>query len=346
MKTRISWQPSILFLAVLYLGVISSAPVGAGPPFKGTDYGYEFIRCTIDSVTGSFVQTQSTYTVQGDCQVNHKNPDPKGGSTFADVTEAFNWTAVGTYQPGKYNATETISVRIPSSTQFTTPVIATFYSTMLCGQDPWLKPDGLSCGSVRSQQTGTLGTGQGDQLVQAYLTQTNPVIPRSSMLSAQQRAALNQQYQKQLVTNLNSKPAEGIPSKPPVAPAAHSNLADASRAALLAAPMIISPTANSHVGEGQFQVKGTVTGSHTGTEGVYVQFTWVDTPANYNPRPFVNIFNISLRDLVNGITVPNYITRSQYGRWQVRAQIVSPTVGAWGSPVLFYVDKIILKPAR
>ena len=345
MRKNIFSEIGWLLAAALCMTAVWAPPTFAGPPFKGTASGNDFIQCTIDSATGSFAETQSNYTVQGDCQVSHQNPDPKGGSTFPDMTEAFIWTAVGTYQPGKYNTGETISVRRPTSTQFTTPVIATFTSTMLCGQDPWLQPDGLSCGSVRYQQTGTLGTSQGDQMVQAYLTQTNPMVPRSSMLSAQQRAALVQQYQKQHLSSLNlqSKPT-ALPAQPPAAATAGpSNLAGANRVAFSTAPIIVAPTPNTHAVEG-FYVKVTVAGSYTGTEGVYVQFTWVDTPATQNPHPYVNTWPITLKDLVNGIAVPSYITRGQYGRWQVRAQITSPTAGAWGSPVLFYLDKIIVPP--
>jgi hypothetical protein len=313
-----------------------------GGAFKGTPSGYDYIQCTIDSVTGSFAQTQSTYTVQGDCQAYYKAPDPQGGSTFADLTDAFIWTAVGTYQPGKYATTETISVRRPTSTQFTTPVIATITSTMLCGQDPWLQPDGLSCGSVRYQQTGTLGSTNGDAEVQAYLTTTSPVVPRSSLLSAQQRAALNQQYQKQLLSNLNlqAKPTV-VPVKPPTAATTNpSNLSNTSRVAILTAPAITAPIANSTVYEGQFQVKGTTNGSYTGAELVYVEFTLLGTSTAPSANSFVNIFNISLKDLLAGITVPSTITRGGIGRWQVRAQIFNPNAGPWGLPVIFNIAKL------
>ncbi len=341
MKKNNVAQTWLLIAAVLY-SIIGHAPsVFAHGAFTGPTEAEQHINCRIDSAAGAFSEAQSTYTVKGDCQVTTKQPDPKGGSTFGDVTDQFNWTAVGTYQPGKYNTTETIAVRKWNANP-SAPPLATIFSTMLCRQDPWLRPDGLSCGSVQYQQTSTLGSETLDGYVQSYLTQTNPVVPRSSMLNPQQRAALNQEYQSQLVATLNSKnkAAQMPPKLPATATTTPANPNNTNRIFQASAPVITLPIANTANFEGRFQVKARVPGSYTGAEGVYVQFTYLGNATTPNQNSFVNIFNITLKDLVNGITVPTYITRGGQGRWLVRAQIITPNAGPWSAAVPFIVSQL------
>lgn len=197
-SSRMSW----LLAAALYIAGVHTASALAGPAFKSTEaYYYNHIRCAVDAVKGNFSKTQATYTVRGNCEVYQR--DFNAGGSLPEVIDAFDWMAVGTYRSANFNAVETISVRRANSAQVTTPIIATFTASMSCKEDPWLEPDGLffqACGSVRYQETGTLGSTAEDQDVQGYLYGASYFIPRSSMLSAQQRAALYQQYQNQLVS--------------------------------------------------------------------------------------------------------------------------------------------------
>ena len=327
MQTGSFRNRTVFFSFGLCLGASSVGPMYAAGPFSGFDVAV-VSTCRVDSVAGIYNQTLFTYNVQGDCQVSSHTPDRRGGSTFPDVVDAFNWKAVGTYDPAKYIATETISVSRPSSTTFTVPVVATITGKMICAKDPWREPNGGSCGSVVPiQQTGSLGSY--DSIVSRSFYATDPVVPRSSVLSAQQRAALNQEYQKYLARFTDKpKPAVNNP--------------------LAVWPTMIAPTVNSHAFEGRLQVRGTMpAGSYKGTEAVFVEFTWVDTPGT--PK-FVNVFNTSLQNLLNGIAVPAYITRSQFGRWQVHAKISSPAAGPFGPNVLFYLDKLpttsVVTPSR
>jgi len=327
--SRIGW----LLAAALFT---ANPGVALASAFRGTEPTDEYyVQCEINSASGAFAQAQSTYTVKGDCEEYDKKNDKQAGtSTFPILVAAFNWTAAGTYQPATHNTTETISLSRPTSTQFTTPVVYTLTAAMLCGQDPWLRPDGLSCGSVRYQAPNTQGlTSYENDIVQS-LYATNPVVPKSSLLKAQQRAALIQQYQRQLVSNApQNKPALVSPRDVTKNPANRNN---ANRVMQIAAPIITSPKANSNNVEGGFQIKAMVPpGSYTGAEGVYVHFTFLGTATAPSANSFVNIFNISLKDLVNGITVPSYITRSGQGRWLVRAQIASPDAGPWSAAVPF-----------
>ncbi len=293
--------------------------------YAGNSYSTPVIQCAIDSVSGAFTEAQSQYTVKGDCE------ESSGTSTGA----AFNWTAVGIYQPGTHNVSETISVS-KASNQFTVPVAFTLSATMVCGQDPWRQPDGLSCGSVRYQAPNSQDLTQPENDILNSLYAKAPVVPRSSVLTAQQRAALNQQYQRQLVSlNSRNKPALTPSKLPGGASATVPNPANANRVVLASAPVITLPVANSNNVEGRFQVKARIAGSYTGAEGVYVQFTYLGNATAPNQNSFVNTFNTSLKDLVNGITIPNYITRGGQGRWLVRAEIVSPNAGPWSAAVPF-----------
>jgi len=329
--SRIGW----LLAAALFTTNPGAALASA---FRGTPTDNYFLRCEINSVSGAFAQAQFTYTVKGNCE---EMMQKTGSSTFADPVAAFNWTAVGTYQPGNHNAAETISLTRPTSTQFTTPVVYTLTATMLCGQDPWLQPDGLSCGSVRYQASNTQGLTTDEIMIVQSLYATNPIVPKSSLLSPQQRAALVQQYQHQLVINApRNKPALLPPAVGTVNPANPNNR---NRVVLASAPVITLPIANSNNVEGRFQVKATVPGSHTGAEGVYVQFTFLGAASAPSANSFANTFPISLKDLVNGIAVPSYITRGGQGRWLVRAQIASPNPGPWSAAVPFTLTALSSK---
>lgn len=299
---------------------------------RPADYAQAFAQCAVDKVIGNFTEHQSKYSITGNCE--ELNPDPKGGGAPPTVLEKFTWTAAGTYQPGTYNSqfntTETISVFRGA----TSLLLTSFYDSMLCKQDPWLLPYGLSCNLVANQAYDstapslTLGDIAAAHDINDYLynqldSRHPPVLPISSRLSAQQRDALVQQYNKQLASNSRQKLVR-VPS----------------------APVITLPIANSNNVEGRFQVKGQPVGSstYTGAELVYVQFTFLGTATAPGPNSFVNTFKISLKDLFTGVTVPNTITRGGQGRWLVRAQIVDPpNAGPWSASVPFNLTALSSK---
>ncbi len=318
-----------LLATALLLGQPAAALAVA--PYAGNSYSAPVVQCAIDSVSGAFTAAQSQYTVKGDCE------EPSGNSTSA----AFNWTAVGIYQPGTHNVSETISVSKAVNNQFTVPVAFTLSATMVCGQDPWRQPDGLSCGSVRYQAPNSQDLTPAENEILGFLYANAPVVPRSSVLNAQQRAALNQQYESQLARLNSQNKVALIPPKPPATATTNpTNPNNANRVFLASAPVITLPPANSGNIEGRFQVKATVAGSYTGNEGVYVQFTHLGNATAPNANSFVNTFNITLKDLVSGITVPNYITRGGQGRWLVRAQIITPNAGPWSAAVPFVLTSL------
>ena len=300
---------------------------------RPADYAQAFAQCGIDKIAGNFTEQQSTYSITGSCE--ELTPDPKGGGTPPIVLAKFIWSAAGTYQPGKYNGqfntTEALSVRRDAKS----PLLTNFYDSMFCKQDPWLEPYGLSCGPTNNQAANT-GDAPGltfgdiaaahdinDYLYDQLDSRHPPVLPISSRLSAQQRDALVQQYNKQLASNSRQRLVR-VPS----------------------APVITLPIANSNNVEGRFQVKGQPIGSstYTGAELVYVQFTFLGTATAPGPTSFVNTFKISLKDLFTGVTVPNTITRGGQGRWLVRAQIVDPpNAGPWSASVPFNLNALSSK---
>ncbi|HJT21145.1 MAG TPA: hypothetical protein VJ746_11780 [Nitrospira sp.] len=278
--------------------------------------------CTIQSVSGNFSLAQATYTVQGNCEVDKKDPDPKGGSTFPYPIDYLSWKAVGTFDSTTHAAMETVNIWRNDPGQ----IVATYTAGMTCLEDPW-REAGLTCSSITFQKRGSLGS-YDNWFNQDFYT-TNTLVPLSSMLTSQQRAALNQEYS----TALAALRGTATPN----------NLGGVDRsAAILSAPIIILPRAESHVVEGQFQVKGTIENVKAplqGNENVYLFFTCPTTS-------YTNQWPVALKDFLNGITVPAYITRGGYGcHWQVRAQLSSPTGnGPLGVPITFYLDKLATIP--
>ncbi len=181
-----------LIAMALFITALDAASALAGSAFTSSEaYYYNHIRCTVNAAKGNFSKMQATYNVEGSCEIYQR--DFNAGASVPPVIDTFDWTAVGIYQPASFNAVETISVRRGNFGVLTTPVVATFTARMSCKEDPWLEPNGLffqACGSVRYQEKGTLASPAEDRDMQAYLYGASYFIPRSAMLSAQQRAAL------------------------------------------------------------------------------------------------------------------------------------------------------------
>jgi len=74
------------------------------------------------------------------------------------------------------------------------------------------------------------------------------------------------------------------------------------------------------------------------TANAMLEFTWLDTPATYKQRPYVNAFPVALTKLMGGYAVPVQVTAGQAGNWQVRARVYQPANGAWSAAVPFVLS--------
>jgi len=207
------------FVVILMLALGTRTHTARGAEIVDTDHW--MIQCIINGITGDFSVAESRYSVQGSCSVfldyNRNYPNPQSGTSTFDnqkLAYQFLWSAFGSYNPDTKNTAEKITIGYPCGPSFTEPgrfpscsvppqvdaplgnnVQAHITSRMACTQDPWREPSG-ACGSVHSDIDGYRGEKNDPGGPGIYEQGLNPIrlVPRTSMISAQQRASLNKQY--------------------------------------------------------------------------------------------------------------------------------------------------------
>lgn len=325
---------------------LSSA--NAGPPFTAVKRDVSG-RCGIQAINGQFSGNESRYQSRGDCDILRDTNDANA-STFDKVSIIGNiqWTGQGSYQSfggGVYaktlpnNTSEVISVRQTLVDYPGQVWVGTLSATMTCTADPWREPDSRGCAAIRREKSGSI-----DERVDSLYT-TNLVVPRTSLLHPNLRAALQQQYthamQMQQLQRMQNTPAGATTKSLPSLGQRASNAGvsqGATQAPILIGPLTITlPVANSRVVQGKLQVKASPPAGFTdiNAASAWLEFTWLDTPPTAKVRPYVNTYPVTLSALMKGHPVPVQVTAGQTGRWQVRARITSPALGAWSTAVPF-----------
>jgi hypothetical protein len=207
------------FAVILTLALGARTHTARGAEIVDTDHW--MIQCIINGIDGDFSIAESRYSAQGGCSVfldyNRNYPNPQSGTSTFDnqkLAYQFLWSGVGSYNPETKNTAEKITIGYACGPSYTDPgrfprcssppqvdaplgnsVLAHITSRMACTQDPWREPSG-ACGSVHSDIDGDRGEKNEPSGPGIYEQGLNPIrlVPRTSMISVQQRAALNKQY--------------------------------------------------------------------------------------------------------------------------------------------------------
>lgn len=194
--------------AAVFCVSVSYPPFSRATPFDAAPDPTITSSCTIQAVEGNFSSLPFHYTTRGACRIDadYNTPGSGNSSTFDQVkqTGEAQWSAVGTYNPTSKETTENITVRQITSAAPGYVATGTIFTTMVCAKDPWVQPDGLSCGSASPQTTGFI-----DRKYKAIYP-GNPTVPATSHLSSTQRAALLALYQKYLALNQPSQQATAL----------------------------------------------------------------------------------------------------------------------------------------
>lgn len=306
--------------------------VGGCKPFTTTNFPnlVKQYHCNTISVDGSFLQQPYRYRVTGACRLLARDMN---STTFDNdkLLSTTQWSADGTFHDTRHEANEVLSLNqeITGRKGFVTSGRIT--SFRVCAKDPWRESEGVSCGSARIDRSGSI-----DQDMDSSY-RASPV-PVSATIGNDRRAALRQQLARTLQELQNmSTTAKSLGGLSPAQKAALARTTQAGPSVALGPLVVTEPVQNSRVVQGKFRVKVTPPAGFTdiNSASVALEFTWLDTPANYTPRPFVNTFPVGLTALIGGYTVPQGVTRGQTGRWQVRARITSPLNGVWSAAVPF-----------
>jgi hypothetical protein len=217
---RIDWIAWAILLVLSFV-VLRSAQ---GAEIVDTDH--YLIQCAINGITGQFSNTESRYNTQGICTIfldyNQNYPaNQRGESTFDNqkLYYQFLWSALGTYNLADKGTVENISIGFPCNASLLSPysqsgnkpcaspppvdaqpghgATSHITSRMACTQDPWREPAG-ACGSVHTDISGYRGEKSGPDfsgpgIYEQGLYPTR-LVPRTSLISADQRASLKQQY--------------------------------------------------------------------------------------------------------------------------------------------------------
>ncbi len=282
--------------------------------------------CAASQATSSHTSTSSTYTVTGACNLfvtSRGITSPSGGSVV-------DWRATGSHQPNTKATVETVTLTLTDGGK---PIATgSIHSSMQCGSDPWrILPTGPCRLVARTTQPPSLAGYL--SMAQQQLLQDAPQLPLSVKLSPSQRAALEKQYQLSFATRQKpgvAGPFRDTPMGSPLSPANQAGVG-AATTAVPDWPVIVDPKPEAHVVQGQFIIKATP--PHIGNGfSAELEFTWLDASAL---NRYVNIWPVSMDQLVKGMAVPAGVTRGQAGRWQVRARVSNPTTGSWSAPVSF-----------
>ncbi|HKQ30419.1 MAG TPA: hypothetical protein VJS66_03950 [Burkholderiales bacterium] len=168
-------------------------------------------RCGIDSVNGTFSTVDSRYRLIGTCNVFDSANVPGKTSTFdaEKLQYVLKWDADGIYVPTTKETREVITVYRtirtgPDRTGST--FMGKVTNNMICAKDPWRESADGACGAIQTDmQLKHPEDGMKELSVKDKIN-----VPRTSLLSAEQRAALNQRYEKMLAIEkgIRQKPAE------------------------------------------------------------------------------------------------------------------------------------------
>ncbi len=232
---RIEW------IALALLLIMASALPRTTEADDIVDTDHYLITCMINGITGQYSNSQSRYGVQGTCTVfldlnQNYSAKQQGQSTFDNqkLYYQFLWSALGTYNLADKGTVEDISIGYPCNgsdyygsgkapcgtapavdAQIGHGAISHIISRMACTQDPWREPAG-ACASVHTDISGFHGEQSGPDfkgpgIYEQGLYPTR-LVPRTSLISADQRTALKQQYASYMASQQRAQEIRQAPS--------------------------------------------------------------------------------------------------------------------------------------
>ena len=347
MKRMILW---ITWVAIAVLsGGIGDIPGAHARPFDAAPDPSITSSCMIQAVNGNLAAVPFRYSTSGYCRIDADYNDGGGRnpSSFDNVkqTGEATWTAVGTYNPTTKETTETISVRQITSAAPGYVANGTIHTTMVCAKDPWLQPDGLSCGSASPQTTGYI-----DPQYKAIYP-GNPTLPATSRLTSAQRVALNKQIH-------DSMPVQ------PLAGASQSQVWDG----VWLFPTVLAPTAGLKIYERtpmpiklappqawadtQLKLDGTPIKTAQSVAGYRVALQRKDAKGNWNLVVNLSVAANEAQSAQGymrfGNPGPGYAAAyySVPGAWRLAAQVASPKESNWSKWTEFTVTPQTVIPFK